>query len=279
MEITVKSAKGRMKLLFIEYKLLLWTNGLPWVMDKVPNTAVRHVLSARSRNQLRTCLEQDISFSHNNLKANFAGFMKYTFEVNEAFAMIYSSPLKSRKSDGDVEKTKNNNADSSGLGVSSSNGGTQKDFKAGKKSKKPPPAPCPLPKCKVKNNLHCLSECKDHMDEKKRQYREEQAANKARDGASKDTRSQTSTATSKSVKLVQQPANDLTDDRNTLSCRKTVQDVRTSLHVVGRCGDHSKETIASKKLSKKGVRNGIRKLEAIETFHLKVAPTKKFKTA
>lgn len=46
MDTSVKSAKGHMKLFFVEYCSLLRTNDIKWVSVKTPKVAVRHVLSA-----------------------------------------------------------------------------------------------------------------------------------------------------------------------------------------------------------------------------------------
>ena len=71
MNMTVKSAKGRMKLLFMAYKSLLRQNGMSWVTSKNPKTAIRQVISVIKPVQLKTRLEQDIAFSKSDLKDDF----------------------------------------------------------------------------------------------------------------------------------------------------------------------------------------------------------------
>lgn len=78
---------------------------------------------------------------------------------------------------------------------------------------------------------------------------------------------------------LQQPSNDPTDDVENLSCRMTIQDVRTALDVVGRCDHGSDETLASKELAEKAIINGTGKLEAILNVSLEVVLTKKGETA
>lgn len=85
MDVSPKSAQARMKLLFMEYKLLLRINGLKCVTEKASKTAVHHILLVNRPAQLQTRLEQDIGFSHNHLKANFVGFMRYAIEIPQAF--------------------------------------------------------------------------------------------------------------------------------------------------------------------------------------------------
>ena len=276
MNMTVKSAKGRMNLLFMEYMSLLRTNGLKWVTEKAPKAAIRHVLSAIRPAQLRTRLEQDLGFSHIDLKANFSGFMTHAIAVSEAFEKVDNGPQRPRKSDREGDKIKKDSGGGAHIGASSSKAGTKKDQKDGQKPKRPPPSPCPLPECKSKNRQHWVADCTEHSVAEKRQYTEEKAVLKVRDGPSKSIRSQTA---SKSVNRLQQSANDPTDDEDIPSCRMTVQDVRTTLDVVGRCDDGSDETLASKELAEKAVLKGIGKLEAIETVHLRVALTRKEETA
>ena len=61
--------------------------------------------------------------------------------------------------------------------------------------------------------------------------------------------------------FLQQPSNDPTEDKNSLSCRKAIQKVRTNLHVVRRGNDGFNEMLASKELAEKAALQGIGKLE------------------
>ena len=65
--------------------------------EKSQKAAVKHVLSAIRPAQLRTRLEQDIAFSHNDLKANFDGFMAHALDVSAAFEKIDFGNPKSSK--------------------------------------------------------------------------------------------------------------------------------------------------------------------------------------
>ena len=71
MDMNIKSAKGRMKLLFIAYKSLLRQKGMSWVTSKNPKTAIRQVISVIKPVQLTTRLEQDIAFSKSDVKDDF----------------------------------------------------------------------------------------------------------------------------------------------------------------------------------------------------------------
>lgn len=76
-----------------------------------------------------------------------------------------------------------------------------------------------------------------------------------------------------------QPSNYPSGDDENSSCAMTIQDVRTTLDIVGHCNDGSNETLASKEYAEKATFKGIGKLEAIPTVSLKVELTKKCETA
>lgn len=57
-DMMAKSATGRMKLLFMEYKFLLRTNGLNLGPAKTPKDSISHFLSTIKPAQLRTGLDQ-----------------------------------------------------------------------------------------------------------------------------------------------------------------------------------------------------------------------------
>ena len=270
MDMTVTSAHGRMKLLFMDYTSLLRTNGLKWVTTKSPKIAVRHVLSAIKPKQLKSRLEDDFRLSHANLKSDFPGFMKHAIELSVAFEKIDSGPPKSRQSEKDSEKPKKDNSSGSRTGSSSSKAGVKSD---GKRDKKQPPGPCPLPKCKGKNRLHWISDCTESTDAEKKKFREELAAQKASDGPSKSTRGQKAeaAAAAKSVGRLKDGKSNADGNNDNPSCRMTVQDIRTSLDIIGRCDDGSDETLASKEVAEKATLQGIGKLESIETVRLEVA--------
>lgn len=267
MDMSVKSAKGRMKLLFKEYTSMLRTNGLKWVTEKTPKVAIKQVLSVIKPASLRERLEQDIGFSHSHLKNDYTGFMRHATDLSDAFERVDTGPPRARKHDRGDHRGKNEKSTGQ-KGTSSGTAGLKADKKSGKQPKKQPPGPCPLPPCKGKNRIHWISDCTESTEEDKKTYRDELAASKARDGPSRSTRSQTAEA-SKSVKRVQ--AGTDANDKGQPSCRMTVQDNSTSLDITGRCDDGSDVSLASKEVAEKAVLQGIGKFESIKTVNLEVA--------
>ncbi|PXF47202.1 hypothetical protein BWQ96_02977 [Gracilariopsis chorda] len=85
MDMSFKSATGRMKLLFIDCKSLLRQHGMAWVAEKNQKAAVRHVLSVVKPAKVKNRLEQDISFSKRHLKENLRAFLKHALDLSEAF--------------------------------------------------------------------------------------------------------------------------------------------------------------------------------------------------
>lgn len=77
MDMAVKSASDRMKLLFMEYRSFLRQHGMRWVVKDNKKISTRHVFSVIKSAQLRTRMDQDLSFSKRSLKDNFAGFMNH----------------------------------------------------------------------------------------------------------------------------------------------------------------------------------------------------------
>lgn len=122
-----------MKLLLMGYKSLLGTDGLKWVTEKAPKTAVRLVLSFIRPAKVQTRFEQDISFSHNHLKVDFAGFMKHTIDVSEAFEKVDSGPPRSCESNREGEKTKKDGGGGGHAGSSSGKASTKHDQEATQK--------------------------------------------------------------------------------------------------------------------------------------------------
>ena len=107
MDMSVKSAKGRMKLLFMEYASLLRTNGLKWVTEKTPKVAIKQVLSVIKPASLRERLEQDIGFSHSHLKNDYTGFMRHATDLSDAFERVDTGPPRARKHDRGDHRGKN----------------------------------------------------------------------------------------------------------------------------------------------------------------------------
>lgn len=115
MKISFKSAKGRMKLLFMEYRSLLRTNGIKWVTEKTLKMAIKDVLSAIMPTYLRSRLKQDIGLSYHHLRADFNGFLKHALKVSEAFELVDSGRFTSYKFEKGSKKWK-----SAHLSISSS---------------------------------------------------------------------------------------------------------------------------------------------------------------
>lgn len=167
--------------------------------------------------------------------------MLHALEISEAFEKIDSGPGNSCKFDREVAEE---NLGHAGSGSSLSKAGQKAPSKGDRKGKRSPPTPCPLPKCKVKNLLHCIADCQSSTDKDKRRYKEEVPAAKAGDGTARSVRSQTSNVDSfsKSVdRFFRRPD----EDNDSPSCQMTVSDVASYLDVVGRCCNRSDENIAS----------------------------------
>lgn len=71
-----------MKLLFMDYKSSMRTNGLKCVTEKTPKLAVKLVLSAVRPVLPRPQLEQGIGFSPHHLKADFSSFMEHALDIS-----------------------------------------------------------------------------------------------------------------------------------------------------------------------------------------------------
>lgn len=154
MDMSVSSAKGRMQLLFLEHRSLLRINQLRWVTENSPKAAIKHVFSAVRPSQLRTRPEQDLEFSHHDLRANFDGFMAHAPDVSAAFEKADSGNPKSHELEKDSLKGKKSGGH---VDASSSKAGSKTEGL--KKTRKPSPTPCSIPRCQGKNHPHWISEC------------------------------------------------------------------------------------------------------------------------
>lgn len=92
MKMSVKSTRGRMKLLFMEYRSFLQLNALKWVVTKNPKVPIKQVLSFIKPVTLNNRLEQDFSFHKSDLRSGFDGFMKHALDISAAFEMIDNGP-------------------------------------------------------------------------------------------------------------------------------------------------------------------------------------------
>lgn len=197
--------------------------------------------------------------------------MKHAIRVSEAFELVNSGPPKSRKAEKDSDTPK-----PSAKAGSSSNKTARKSDDSSKGSgttKKPPPGPCPLPKCKGKNRLHWISECTVHNDAEKKQHRVDIAAEKARDGPSKSTRSQTAepAAAIKFVKRLQDGSESGKANFDSPACRMTLKASTASHDLTGRCDDGSDESIVAPSVAEKAVLKGVGYMETIDKVCLEVA--------
>lgn len=103
-----------------------------------------------------------------------------------------------------------------------------------------------------------------HTKEEEIQLKTKVAAEKARDGPAKSTRSQTGSSADafRSVRRLQHGKDD--NDESFSYCT-TVFDVTSSSDVIGRCDDGSDKNIANPKVAKRAVHKGIRRLELLKT--------------
>ena len=167
MDMKIKSATGRMELLFMDYKSLLRTNGLKWVTTDTPKVAIKHVISAIRPTTLGTRIEQDLGFSHARLKADFSGFMAHAISLSEAFERLDCGHPKTRKSDKDNQNVKKD-SNIGKTGFSSRKAEPSADSKSEKNNKRAPPGPCPLPSCKGKNLIHWAKDCTKSTEAEKK---------------------------------------------------------------------------------------------------------------
>lgn len=141
MKMSVKSAKARMELLFVNYKSLFCQYGMAWVTKNLQKVAFRYLLSVIKPSQLKNRFERDNNFSKNESNDYFKAFLKHAVELSEAFKKIENENSRKRQYE-------------SGGGGSNTGSKTGPDSKpASKPSKnsgrKPPPSPCSLRSCKL----------------------------------------------------------------------------------------------------------------------------------
>jgi hypothetical protein len=108
--------------------------------------------------------------------------MAHAVIVSAAFQLVDAGPKKKSEN-----KTNNKNVNRSGN--KTKNGEKEKD-KNGKTQREPPI--CLFPPCKSLGKRHWLSDCPFSTDEEKAEARKQSAAEKAKTGPSKSTRSQSS---------------------------------------------------------------------------------------
>ena len=277
MDMSVKSAHSRMKLLFMGYKSLLRQNGMGWVVDKNPKAAVRHIISVVKPAQLKTRLEQDIGFSKADLKSDFKGFMQHALELSVAFEKLDNGNPRANKTDTDADKGKK---EKSGKKPGSPHKSTGQPG-TGKGKKREPPSPCPLPPCKGKGLMHWADDCEEATAAEKKAYKDNLAAKRASDGPARSTRSQASSAgdaassSTRNVGRLRQETGESNDDSDTPSCIMTVTDLKSTLDFIGRCDDGSDENLATPPVAERAALKGIGEIQAIDTVRLQVALSQK----
>lgn len=74
------------------------------------------MLSAINPATLRKRLDQDIKFSHEDLKSDFNGFIAHATNISESFERIDSGPQKSRNSEKNKSKTRKDKGKNSHVG-------------------------------------------------------------------------------------------------------------------------------------------------------------------
>lgn len=278
---SVKSAKGRMKLLFMNYKSVLRKHGMAWVTESNAKVAIRQVISVVKPAQLKSRTEQDISFAHVKLKYDFKGFIKHAFKLSEAFEKIDSGPPKNNKPDKD-NGSPNKDRKGNKAGQSSQSGGSSS--KSTTKGKRELPFPCPLNSCQgkaPKDAMHWIDDCKDSTAAAKKEYEINSVAAKARDGPARSTISQASSASDavsssgRTAGRIQRPTIESDDGGDSPSCTMTLSAGIASVQAIGRCDDGSNISVASPTLAETSAIKGIGKIEAIEKVSVEVPLTKK----
>lgn len=267
------NAAARMQDLFTNYHTILVRNGLKWIIKDNQKVAVYHVLSAIRPNSLKERLESDLAFSHHDLRKDFLGFLKHAIRLAEAFQIVDSGPTNKKNKATDTGNS--NRANKSRSGNQSDKEGTKK-FNSGKKAEDLPV--CLWPPHAERGIRHYLKDCRACPDEEKKRILQDRAAEKAKDGPSKSTRSQSASSqgSATSSGTPQRPTTGrLQQHPITISsgpsCAIIVSDGNVSVQGTGRCDDGSDETIASPRIAEKAVLKGIGRFEAITPVTVQVA--------
>lgn len=96
MDMSIRSARSRMELLFMNYTAILRRNGLKWVLQSNQKLAVQHVLSAIKPQALRKRLESDLEFAHSEVRKDFKKFMAHALSISDAFEIVDNGPSPNR---------------------------------------------------------------------------------------------------------------------------------------------------------------------------------------
>lgn len=271
MDMSVKSAKWRMKLLIMGYKSLLATKGLKWVPNK-SQKAVKHVLSVISPGRLQQRLEQDVSFWHAYLKSNFQCFMQHALRVSAAFEMVNCGPQKSRKSENKINQTEKDKSFGTPSTKDESKNATQTCYQEGETGAFSVPT---AKVCRQKQSPPDFGLPKLYRRGQKEM--EEQEATQARNCPYKFPRSKTSDSIqpSKSVKRLVKGTDTPTVYIDSPFCWIPVSDYKTSFNLLGRCKDDcddgSSKNITSSKMAEQADNKGIGKSKAIDEVSLEAA--------
>lgn len=71
MNLIEKDVEQRVLMLFSDYTSLLRSNGLSWIIQDKPKTAVGHIVNALRPAPLQRSVKLDLDFAHSNLKKNW----------------------------------------------------------------------------------------------------------------------------------------------------------------------------------------------------------------
>lgn len=129
MDMSVKSADERIKLLFLSYTSVLRRHGLKWVLESNQKLSVQHVVSAVKPTPLRQRFEADLDFAYSHLRKDLKPFMSQALEVSKAFEMSHV------RSESCINKSHHHHhgACNSTTGISSNNNKTKSTDKESKR--------------------------------------------------------------------------------------------------------------------------------------------------
>lgn len=293
MDMSIRSARSHMELLFMSYISLLLRNGIKWVLDSNQKLAVTHIATAVRPNLLRKRLESDLGFAHTEVGKNFEGFMKHALSVSDAFGKIDNGPNSGRGNKTKKNKPNTRGGGSSGTpsGGSGSKSGDQNrdsDTKFGKSTKSTlsqrPTPPCPFPSCKSKSMKHWIDDCTASTDPEKASMKADLAAAKERDGPARSSRQQTKQSSASLKATDNSPGRTVgrlaktksyhgtrNCQNKTTSCAITLSEGGSSLDATGRCDDCSDDSIVSPKIVERAAVQRIGKIGKITPVRLSVA--------
>lgn len=219
---------------------------------------------------LQQRLSDDLDLSQYSLRKDFKGFMRHAVKLADAFQLVDNGRRR-----GQNQGPRRNRTDKRGDGGSSSSKSDSSGKKpAVQKTAKREAPPCPFVECKKIGERHWINDCGKSNEHEKSAMRAKIAADKIRDGPSRSTRSQAGKGNNKasgtSARLTSDKVSNPTSTHGD-PCDVTVQDGNASIQSIGRCDDGSDDSIASPKLAKQAVAEGIGRMRKIAPVNLQVA--------